>query len=324
MNYRIQLLISKELFASVDLPPASLGQILIKEEKNSFLLLILRLLKYFINIQAIGCDLVVVLGDLPLRVKVPQTLFLQQYNVVSPRVDPDVGLTFKFRLMRFILSRNLRFTSKIIVQTKSLRDGLISSYGSQLGDISVVRHVAPGSDTNLVINSKVTNSRLPLTFFYPASLYDYKNHAVIWSIVPMLEKIRLNVRFDLTIAADQVPEDIRNSPHIRCLGVLSSEDCLNHYADVDALIFPSKLESYGLPLIEALRVARIPVLASDRPYAREACGNLAIYFDPESPADLLEKIKNIVENGLAAITAEDIQSLTPLISWEDMAQQILS
>jgi glycosyltransferase involved in cell wall biosynthesis len=56
--------------------------------------------------------------------------------------------------------------------------------------------------------------------------------------------------------------------HVVELGQCSDEDLASHLGAARALLFPSKAEGYGLPLIEAL-VLGTPVVASDLPAFRE-------------------------------------------------------
>jgi glycosyltransferase involved in cell wall biosynthesis len=52
----------------------------------------------------------------------------------------------------------------------------------------------------------------------------------------------------------------------------------------EALLFPSLIEGYGLPLVEAL-AAGVPVVASDLPAFRELAGDAPLYVDPiDGPA----------------------------------------
>ncbi|MGC9163570.1 MAG: glycosyltransferase, partial [Thiomonas sp.] len=46
-----------------------------------------------------------------------------------------------------------------------------------------------------------------------------------------------------------------------------------------ALLFPSFVEGYGLPLVEAMTLG-VPVIASDLPAFREVAGNIPHYLDP--------------------------------------------
>lgn len=66
--------------------------------------------------------------------------------------------------------------------------------------------------------------------------------------------------------------------------VVEISDCLDedlalHLAHARALLFPSIVEGYGLPLTEALG-AGVPVIASDIPIFREIAGELPEYVDP--------------------------------------------
>jgi glycosyltransferase involved in cell wall biosynthesis len=46
-----------------------------------------------------------------------------------------------------------------------------------------------------------------------------------------------------------------------------------------ALLFPSFVEGYGMPLVEALSIG-LPVIASDLPVFREIAGDIPDYADP--------------------------------------------
>lgn len=66
--------------------------------------------------------------------------------------------------------------------------------------------------------------------------------------------------------------------------VIEINDCTdmelsNHLSHACALLFPSMVEGYGLPLIEAMG-AGIPVLASNIPVFREIAGDIPVYLDP--------------------------------------------
>jgi len=55
-------------------------------------------------------------------------------------------------------------------------------------------------------------------------------------------------------------------------GILSYERILSFYKSCDLLVFPSYIETFGLPLIEAASFG-MPILAADMNYAREVIGN---------------------------------------------------
>lgn len=73
------------------------------------------------------------------------------------------------------------------------------------------------------------------------------------------------------------------------LGPVPQQGCAELYARVDAVILPSRLESFSNTIAEAWSM-RKPLLISDLEWARGACGDGAIYFDYNDPEDAASKI----------------------------------
>jgi len=63
-------------------------------------------------------------------------------------------------------------------------------------------------------------------------------------------------------------------------------DLIKLYQEVDACVFASFCESFGHPLVEALALGK-PLVCADWPYARELCGDNALYFHPDKPEELV-------------------------------------
>jgi alpha-1,3-rhamnosyl/mannosyltransferase len=65
------------------------------------------------------------------------------------------------------------------------------------------------------------------------------------------------------------------------------------YAGASALVYASKYEGFGLPIVEAM-AAGTPVIAGDAPGPREAGGDAALYVPPENPAALAAAIVRVL------------------------------
>ena len=63
---------------------------------------------------------------------------------------------------------------------------------------------------------------------------------------------------------------------------MEKEEIAHMYASASCLLFPSKLESWGLPLSEAKEYS-LPIIASDLEYAHETIGEYerVRYFAPD-------------------------------------------
>jgi len=58
----------------------------------------------------------------------------------------------------------------------------------------------------------------------------------------------------------------------------SDEELARHLASARALLFPSLVEGFGLPLVEALGIG-VPVIASDLPVFREIGRDIPTYLE---------------------------------------------
>lgn len=68
------------------------------------------------------------------------------------------------------------------------------------------------------------------------------------------------------------------------------------YRHGKALVFPSFVEGFGLPLVEAMQRG-LPVMASDIPVFREVGGEFVAYFDPHDPDSLARLVREYESTG---------------------------
>jgi glycosyltransferase involved in cell wall biosynthesis len=81
---------------------------------------------------------------------------------------------------------------------------------------------------------------------------------------------------------------------------MPDEVIADFYRIADALLFPSREEGFGIPIIEAA-FSRIPVFCADIPVLRELAGGDVTYFDPD--ADPLEVAKQVKVRLEAEVTS---------------------
>ena len=91
------------------------------------------------------------------------------------------------------------------------------------------------------------------------------------------------------------------------------------YSSSAAFIFSSKMEGFGLPVLEAF-AADCPAILSDIPVFREVAADAALYFDPCSADSLAEKMKLILEQKCSF----DLQKHLGNFSWQKCADETLA
>ena len=70
----------------------------------------------------------------------------------------------------------------------------------------------------------------------------------------------------------------------------SDEEIQNLHAHARVFVFPTRIEGFGIPPLEALSFG-VPVVGSDIPVIREVCGNTIRYANPDDPADFARSIR---------------------------------
>jgi alpha-1,2-rhamnosyltransferase len=101
---------------------------------------------------------------------------------------------------------------------------------------------------------------------------------------------------------------------------LSDTDLAYCYEHARALVFPSMVEGFGLPLVEALSYG-LPVLASDIPVHREVGKTSCTFFDLDTPRSLAGTVLEW-ETGSGPPPASMGEDRQP--SWEDSARDLLT
>ncbi len=108
-------------------------------------------------------------------------------------------------------------------------------------------------------------------------------------------------------------------------GRLDDRSVVGLLKQASALLFPSLYEGFGIPPLEAM-VVGCPVIASDIPAVREACGDAARYFDPLDSVGLADQMRTILDESVAD-RAERIsrgQARVANFTWERSAKELLA
>ncbi|MDC3423480.1 glycosyltransferase [Aquibacillus sp. 3ASR75-11] len=193
--------------------------------------------------------------------------------------------------------KSIKKSKKVIVQSDWFKKACIEKCSISKEKIKVV---PPRINVNIQKYFKPDNETLS-TFFYPAGASYYKNHRLIVEACEKLKNKNMHgYKVIITIKGNEndhisdlykrVQE--KNLP-IYFIGSIGREDVFNYYSK-SVLVFPSYIETYGLPIQEC-KIHRGMILASDTPFSHEILdGYSNAYFfnsfDSESLAKLMENV----------------------------------
>jgi glycosyltransferase involved in cell wall biosynthesis len=262
-----------------------------------------------------------VLGDVPLRHRGKQAIFVHRPHMFDD-VEAGSGLSVSGWIMRRLFALNLPYVDRVIVQTHAMAERLTATYPATSGRIVIIPQPAPQwlLDLPVVRRGRVATAA-GLSLFYPAAGYPHKNHRILEQAAQSAE-VRAIVS-DLFVTLDTPAAESGDGP-IRYLGRLDPDTMRDRYASVDALVFPSLEESFGLPLVEAMTIG-LPIVCADRPYARVLCGDEAIYFDPKDPVSLVAALESLGQRLEAGWWPRwDAQLVSIPKDWDDVARRMLA
>jgi glycosyltransferase involved in cell wall biosynthesis len=183
----------------------------------------------------------------------------------------------------------------LVVQTKDAQQRLIKLIHTK--EVSVVSnaynsfYLRWGKYANKLPHRKSNEIRLITISKY----YQHKNLESIPMVLDELDKININnIYFVLTLQDNDydkiIPERVK--PYVYNVGPVPVIECPSLYNECDILYLPTLLEVFSASYLEAMLMGK-PILTSDLSFAKDICGDAALYFDPFNMHDIAETIKKI-------------------------------
>jgi len=154
---------------------------------------------------------------------------------------------------------------------------------------------------NLQSDASVGNERdLPPRFLlYPAQTWPHKNHVRLIEAIASLREKDLRVTLLCTGqhtqhygALKRRVEELGLSEQILFLGYVDAATLAAMYRRATALVFPSRFEGWGLPVVEAFAFG-LPVVASNATVLPEVAGGAALLFDPHDTRSMADAIARV-------------------------------
>lgn len=235
------------------------------------------------------------------------------------------------KFYKYLYGINIKKNTYVIVQQSWLRDYFISNW-SLSNVIVAYPHVVINSLDKDQYQIGVDTSNKPLEFFYPSFPRPFKNFEIICEAYSLMSedyqkqiKIYLTLNEELNTYATEIVNKYKHLPGIVFLGLLSRDEVENYYTKADCLIFPSKLETWGLPITEFKSTGK-PILLANLPYAKETLGDYdkVSFFDVNNPEDLKLKMIGILENQPIFVNNHKIDVKQPFTEgWPQLFNLIL-
>lgn len=225
---------------------------------------------------------------------------------------------------RWVWKRVAKISDHVIAISNNTRDEYQAFSGIPNEKISVVYEAAEAHPTSLT-----PYTAIPFTQFimYVGQQPDYKN---IRRLGDAHQRVMKNHPSLGLVLVGRLKEDAkRNKAYFTKRGYTnihftdyiddSQRDWL--YTKAQAYVFPSLMEGFGLPPLEAMAYGT-PVVSSNASCMPEVLGDAPIYFDPTDIDDMAIKIEQVVSNiGLQEQLRQRGKRQIAKYSWQTTAKQ---
>ena len=252
------------------------------------------------------------------------------YNMSLRDALLQPGLIFFNFLYKLFYAGNISCNDYVVVQQDWLRDEFLKQFKV---DNVVVAYPSldslPNTAPGLYENGASSDD---FVFVYPAFPRVFKDIEVICEAVELLLE-RGMTGFEVWLTVDgsenRYSKFIRRKygglAEVKLMGIQSREDIMGWYHKSDALIFPSKLETWGLPITE-YKVTGKPMLVVDLPYARETVGDYdkVCFFSKSDSFMLADHMQSLICNRLVFEGNKALQPRAPfLVGWSKLFAYML-
>ena len=271
-------------------------------------------------------------GTMPALLPCKGTVIFHDLGYFDKQLHPYPPLDTLY--MKNMMSKAAKKACHIYADSNYTRNDVLRFFEIEPSKISVIYQDCSPIYTPVVDNAKRVDMRfryhLPANFiFCPVSLSPRKN---LLRILNAFALVKDKISQDLVITGGQVwkSKDIVDrigqefSQRIHLLGKVNEEDMPGLYSLADFTIYPSLLEGFGMPVLEAFR-CDCPVLTSNTTSIPEVAGEAAYLVNPYDINEIAAGIMDLATNtNLRQSLISKGQKQAQKFSWEKTARVILN
>ncbi|MGD1151753.1 MAG: glycosyltransferase family 1 protein [Syntrophales bacterium] len=247
---------------------------------------------------------------------------------------PDNFSASDLTIRRLSYRKAVESVDRIIAPSGFTRQTLVERYGTPEEKISLLPVGVPG-DYARVSKLKIIGVRrkhgLPENYiFYPANPWPHKNHEFLlraFKRVISRWSNDLHLVFTGRINGNNTDigpliTDLGISARVHELGFVQREDMPTLYSGARMMVFPSRFEGFGMPVLEAMACG-CPVAAANSTSIPEVAGGAALLFDPMDEAGMADAILKLLEDPeLSRSMVERGYRRASELSWENIVPRL--
>jgi len=257
---------------------------------------------------------------------------------VTPYFFPGHKMKSVIRKIGFrtVFFSSVKKASKVIAVSKNTKIDIVKHFKIKKNKINVIYEGADSQFKVISNNQKITEIKKKYNITKPFIFYTgvWRNHKNLVGLVKafgiLKNKYKLNYQLVLGGKEDPYYPEVRKTweklgleKEIIRTGFIKQEELPLFYNATEIFVIPSFYEGFGLIGLEAMACGT-PVVSSNKTSLPEVLGDAAIYFNPNNPKEMAEKMKLVLTdkklyNELREKGFEQVRKY----SWEKMGEETI-
>lgn len=242
-----------------------------------------------INFETVLC-----FGNIPPNVRLKARVFTYFHQPMYLSIPKEFGIVekIKFKMKIAVLKLFKKNTDYWLVQSDFIKDALQSKFNIAGSEVILLPFYPP-------LSGEGSFSRKKNSFIFVSNANPHKNHQnLINAFCRFYDKekeglLTLTVNESFPEVLKLIKEKADQGYPINNIGFVSRDQLYKEYQSHQYLVFPSLAESFGLGLVEAIENG-CKIIASDLPYAHQACEPSILIEGSQNENDILEALSKSI------------------------------
>ena len=230
------------------------------------------------------------------------------------------------KFYKYLYKINIKKNNAVIVQQDWMREEFKKMF--QIDNVIVARPSIPTVSTPISDESKASNKAI---FIAPSFPRYFKNFQVVCRAARLLKEKSID-NFEVIITVDGTENEYSKElvqafgaiKNIVFSGILPREELFKIYSKANCLVFMSKLETWGMPIIEFKPTGKSMILA-DLPYTHETVGdyNDVSFVSVDDYKQLAIQMKKVIDNKKLGSSKLEVPKQPYASDWDELFRLIL-
>ena len=211
------------------------------------------------------------------------------------------------KLKRFVFYITIKNVDIVVVQSNYMKRLLLEVWGNDIKNYVVPNPISKNFIKNysLVEINDFIKHRLQnidkIKILYVSRFYPHKNHIFLVDLSKLLNENNINHEILITVdfkqqeTLDLQQRITKENTSIKSIGEISQFELETYYKTSHIFIFSSNSETFGNPLIEAMKFG-LPIVVPNLEYAQSIVEEAGIYYNQNDILECKDSINSLISN----------------------------